>query len=107
MKPLSRAAPPADQEGMARALAILIVLGALYVCLTVYSQGVDRAFGGALARFTKSDAPKATPYREPARQPAQDWWEKEERPPPQGIGQRVRERVNNAMETGAERYGGE
>jgi hypothetical protein len=88
---------------MARAFAILLVLGGLAVFLTVHTQGVDRAFGGALARFTKRGAPKATAYEEPTRRPAQDWWEKEERPPPQGIGQRVRDRVNNAMETGAER----
>jgi hypothetical protein len=92
---------------MARAFAVLLVLGGLAVFLTVHTQGVDRAFGGALARFTKRDAPKATPYREPARQPAQDWWEKEDRPSPVGIGQGVRERVNNAMETGARRHGGD
>jgi hypothetical protein len=92
---------------MARAFAILLVLGGLGAFLTVHTQGVERAFGGALARFTKSDAPKATAYEEPARRPAQDWWEKEDRPPPKGIGQVVRDRVNNAMETGAERHGGE
>jgi len=92
---------------MARAFAILLVLGSLAAFLTVHTQGVDRAFGGALARFTKRAAPKATAYEEqPNRRPAQDWWEKEDRPPPQGIGQRVRDRVNNAMETGAERHGG-
>ena len=88
---------------MARFLAILLVLGGLAAFLVVHTQGVDRAFGGALARFTKRDVPKATAYEEPTRRPAQDWWEKEERPPPQGIGQRVRDRVNHAMETGAER----
>jgi hypothetical protein len=91
---------------MARFLAVLLVLGSLAAFLTVHSQGLDRAFGGALARFTKGDAPKATPYQAPTRPPAQDWWEKEERPPPQGIGQRVRERVNHAMETGERRHGG-
>jgi hypothetical protein len=92
---------------MARAFAVLLVLGSLAAFLAVQTQGVDRAFGGALARFTKSAAPKATAYQEPARRPAQDWWEKEDRPPPQGIGQRVRERVNNAMETGEKRHGGD
>ena len=92
---------------MARAFAILLVLGSLAAFLAIHTQGVDRAFGGALARFTKGSAPKATPYREPARRHAQDWWEKEDRPPPQGIGQGVRERVNNAMETGARRHSGE
>ena len=92
---------------MARFVAILLVLGGLAVFLVVHTQGMDRAFGGALARFTKSAAPKAAAYEEPAPRPAQDWWEKEDRPPPKGIGQRVRERVNNAMETGAQRHGGE
>jgi hypothetical protein len=79
---------------MARAFAILLVLGCLAAFLSVHTQGVDRAFGGALARFTKRAAPKAAAYQEPNRRPAQDWWEREERPPQQGIGQRVRERVN-------------
>ena len=92
---------------MARLLGILLVLGGLGVFLVVYTQGPDRAFGGALARFTKRDAPKARAYEEPARRPAQDWWEQEERTPPQGVTQRVRERVNNAMDTGAKRHGGE
>jgi hypothetical protein len=92
-------------QAMARAFAILLVLGGLAAFLVVHTQGVDRAFGGALARFTKRDAPKAA-YEEPSPRPAQDWWEKEDRPPPQGIGQRVRERVNDAMETGTKRHGG-
>jgi hypothetical protein len=92
---------------MARAFAILLVLGSLAVFLTVHTQGVDRAFGGALVRFTKSAAPEATAYPEPARRPAQDGWEKEDRSPPRGIGQGVSERVNNAMETGARQHSGE
>lgn len=92
---------------MARLLAIVLVLGSLAVFLTVHSQGVDRAFGGVFARFTKRDAAPAAAYAEPARRPARDWWETPDRPPPQGVGQRVRERVNDAMETGARRHGGE
>ena len=92
---------------MARAFAILLVLGGLTAFLAVHTQGVDRAFGGALARFTKRPTAEAARAAEPARRPAQEWWEKEERPPPQGVGQRVRERVNDAMETGARRHGGE
>ena len=91
---------------MARFLALLLVLGGLACFFAIHTQGVDRAFGGALARFTKGAAPKTTPYQEPARRPAQEWWEKEDRPPPQGIGQGVRERVNHAMETGARRHSG-
>ena len=91
---------------MARLLAVLLVLGSLGLFLAIRTQGVERAFGGALARFAKRDTPKTTPYHEPVRRPAQDWWEKEDRPPPQGIGQGVRERVNDAMAKGERRYGG-
>ena len=90
---------------MARVLAILLVLGSLGLFLTIRAQGVERAFGGALARFA-STPPKAAAPSAPARPTTQDWWEKEERPPPRGIGQGVRERVNDAMETGERRYGG-
>lgn len=90
---------------MARAFAILLVLGSLGVFLVIHTQGMDRAFGGALARFTKRDAPKAA-YSEPAApRGGQDWWEKEGRTPPPGIAQGVRERVNRAMDTGAKRSG--
>ena len=91
---------------MARLLAIVLVLGGLGAFLVVYTQGPERAFGGALARFTQREAPQAPAY-EPAAAPrgGQDWWEREERKPPPGIGQRVRERVNDAMETGAEHHG--
>jgi hypothetical protein len=93
---------------MARVFGIVLILGGLVVFLGVYSEGVDRAFGGVFARFGKSAARKPAVAEEPApRRPAQDWWEKEERPPQQGIGQRVRNRVNDALETGAERHGGE
>jgi hypothetical protein len=94
---------------MGRLLAIVLVLGSLGAFLIVYTQGPERAFGGALARFTQKDAPKASADEAPAepRRGGQDWWEREERTPPAGIGQRVRDRVNNAMDTGAKRHGGQ
>jgi hypothetical protein len=92
---------------MARLLAIVLVIGGLGVFLVVYTQGPDKAFGGALARFGKKDAPRAAYAEpEPARRGGQDWWEKEERTGPRSITQGVRERVNNAMATGAKRHGG-
>jgi hypothetical protein len=91
---------------MARFLAIVLVLGSLGLFLVIHTQGVDRAFGGALARFTKPGAPAARAQPEPTRRPAQDWWEREERTPPPGVAQGVRERVNRAMDTGAHRNGG-
>ena len=90
---------------MARLLGILLVLGGLAVFLVVYTQGTDKAFGGALARFGKPTAPKAAAYQ-PAPRGGQDWWEREERTPPPGVTQRVRDRVNNAMATGTKRHGG-
>ena len=93
---------------MARLLAIVLVLGSLGAFFVVYTQGPERAFGGALGRLTKPDAPQARAYEEPAApRGGQDWWERDERTAPQGIGQRVRERVNNAMEKGAKRHGGQ
>lgn len=92
---------------MARIFGILLILAGLVVFLGVYSEGVDKAFGGAFARFAHAKPePVAAAEPAPARRPAQDWWEKEERTPPPGIGQRVRDRVNDAMETGARRHGG-
>jgi hypothetical protein len=94
------------QAGMGRLLAIVLVLGSLGAFLVIHEQGLDRAFGGALARFTKKSAPAASAAPEPARRPAPDSWEREERARPVGVGQGVRERVNRAMETGAKRHGG-
>jgi hypothetical protein len=92
---------------MARLLAIVLVLGSLGAFFVVYTQGPERAFGGALARFTKHEKP-APVHEEPATpRGGQTWWEREERAAPQGIGQRVRERVNNAMDTGEKRHGGQ
>lgn len=92
---------------MARVFGMLLILGGLVVFLGIYGEGVDHAFGGVFARFGKHAPPPAAATGAPgARRPAQDWWEKEERTPPPGIGQGVRDRVNRAMETGAKRAGG-
>jgi hypothetical protein len=88
---------------MGRLLGILFVFGGLAVFLAVYTQGPKGAFESAVAHFSKPEAPVAA-YEEPVRpRPKQDWWEREERTPPQGIGQRVRNRVNDAMEQGSNR----
>ena len=92
---------------MARALAILVVLGALYVCLTVYSQGVDRAFGGAFARLGKGDESKLRWPAEPVPRRTVSEGVEREGQTPKPIGQRVRERVNRAMDVGERRYSGE
>jgi hypothetical protein len=92
---------------MGRLLALVLVLGSLGAFLVIRDQGVDRAFSGLLARFTKRSAASAS-APEPERRQGQDWWEREEgggsRPP--GIAQGVRERANRHMATGAKRHGG-
>jgi len=85
-----------------RLLAVLLILGGLSAFLSVYTQGVDRAFGGALARFWKDGEPKLGWPDEPVpRRRIVD--SLEERTPPQPIGQRVRERVNRALDEGSQR----
>ena len=91
---------------MGRALAIILVLGSLTVFLNVYTRGVDRAFGGALARLLADDPPRPGWPAEPA--PRRTVSERVER---EGstlvpIGQRVRQRVDRAMEEGARRHTG-
>jgi hypothetical protein len=90
---------------MGRLLAVVLVLASLGVFLVLHEQGVDRAFGGALARLMKrSTAASAAPELE--RRSAQDGWERGEGTRPPGVAQGVRERVSRAMETGAKRHGG-
>jgi hypothetical protein len=92
---------------MGRALAIILVLGSLILFLNVYTQGVDQAFGGALARFWKDDEPKPRWPPEPVpRRSVSEAVEREGRTL-QPIGQRVRERVNRAVDEGARRHSGE
>ena len=92
---------------MGRAVAIILVLGSLTLFLNVYTQGVEQAFGGALVRFWKDDEPKPRGPAEPVpRRTVSDGVEREGSTL-QPIGQRVRERVNRAMETGTQRYSGE
>jgi hypothetical protein len=92
---------------MSRLLAVLLIVGGLTVFLQLYTQGVDRAFSGALARFWKDDAPKLRWPAEPV--PRRTVSERVEREGStlQPIGQRVRERVNRAMDEGERRHTGE
>lgn len=88
---------------MGRAVAVVLVLGSLTLFLYVYTQGVEHAFGGALARFWQDDEPKLRWPAEPVpRRTVSEHVEREGRTL-QPIGQRVRERVNRAMDEGARR----
>ena len=91
---------------MGRFLAIVAVLGGLGVYFVIETQGVDRAFGGVFARFTRGTPGASASAAEPERRRGADWWEQGEGTRPAGIGQGVRERVNRAMDTGARRHGG-
>lgn len=92
---------------MGRALAIILVLGSLTLFLNVYTQGVERAFGGALARLWQDDEPKPRWPPEPVpRRTVSEGAEREGRTL-QPIGQRVRERVTRAVDEGARRHSGE
>lgn len=53
---------------MGKLFAIVLIVIAVWVGLTVYTQGTDQAFGGLFARFSGSsalDAPatRSTPHR--------------------------------------------
>jgi len=92
---------------VSRALAILVVLAGLYVFLNVHIHGVDEAFGGAIARVYKDDDSKLRWPADPVpRRTVSEGVEREGRTL-QPIGQRVRERVNRAMDEGERRYSGE
>ena len=96
---------------MSRLAAIILIVGGLTVFLQVYVEGVDHAFGGALARVTqmwKDHGAKAAWPAEPTpRRTVSEGVEREGGRTLQPIGQRVRERVNRAMDEGSRRYGGE
>jgi hypothetical protein len=90
---------------MGRLLAIVLILGGLFAFLEIRSKGVEGAFDGALARLTKP-AEEWTAEKAPVpRRPQRDSWETEERKPPPGVAQGIRERANRAMATGAQRRG--
>ena len=82
----------------------LSLLIALYVGMTVYTEGLENAFGGAFAPLEPVDGrdePLATELT-PAAQMADAPSERRRRVP---VTQAVRERVNSHMETGARRRG--
>ncbi len=69
--------------GMGKALGILAIVIGVWVGLTVYLEGVDHAFGGALAFFASDPAGADEPDGEPVTSRAagafQRAWDKSER----------------------------
>jgi hypothetical protein len=89
---------------MGRLFGIVLVLGAIYVGMTIYAEGIENAFGGVFAPIEpidQGDEPWATGLT-PAAQMADAPTERRRRVP---VTQAVRERVNDHMETGARRRG--
>jgi hypothetical protein len=89
---------------MGRLFGIVLVLGAIYVGMTIYAEGIENAFGGAFApieSYDEREEPTATALT-PAAQRADAPTERRRRVP---VTQAVRERVNDHMETGARRRG--
>jgi hypothetical protein len=76
---------------MGKAFGLILMLIALYVGMTIYTEGIDQAFGGALATHL-------TPGAQSADAPA----DRERRG---SITDRVRERVTADMEAGRRRRG--
>ena len=89
---------------MGRIFGLVLMLAALYVGMTVYTEGIENAFGGAFApleSIREREEPLAIGLT-PAAQMADAPTERGQRVP---VTQAVRERVNSHMETGARRRG--
>lgn len=87
---------------MGRALGLVLMLIALYIGMTIYTQGIDQAFNGALAPIRPAStretplATQLTPAAQLAEPPA-------ERERGVWITDAVRERVSADLEAGARR----
>ena len=83
----------ADGNSMARLIAVVLMLVGIYVGLTVYTEGSDRAFGGLLAGATSEASDAAATDT--------DEWSPEEPAAPSArvpITQRVREKAQGAVD---------
>ena len=76
---------------MGMAFGLILMLIALYVGMTIYTEGIDQAFGGALATHLAPSAQSADAPADRARRVS--------------ITDRVRERVSAEMEEGRRRRG--
>jgi hypothetical protein len=90
---------------MGKVFGIVLFVLAIWVGLTVYDQGVDRAFGGLFAG-SKQEAPHRVAATTPAAPDDSESDEPEGSARPAPITERVRERVTGSMEQGARRAGG-
>jgi len=89
---------------MGKAFGLVLMLIALYVGMTIYADGIENAFGGALAPVQPAqsrDTPIAT-HLTPAAELADPPAERERRV---WITDAVREQVSSDLESGASRRG--
>ena len=89
---------------MGKLFGLVAMLVALYVAMTLYTKGIEGAFGGAFAPIEPAnnrDAPIAT-HLTPAAQLAEPPSERERRV---WVTDAVRERVTSDLDAGARRRG--
>jgi len=89
---------------MGRLFGLIAMLVSLYIAMTLYTQGIEAAFGGAFAPIESSgdrDAPIATNLT-PAAQTADAPSERKRRV---RVTDAVREQVNHDIEMGTRRRG--
>jgi hypothetical protein len=89
---------------MGKLFGLVAMLVALYVAMTLYTKGIESAFGGAFAPIEPANnhgAPVAT-HLTPAAQLAEPPTERER---PVWVTDAVRERVTSDLDAGARRRG--
>lgn len=92
---------------MGKAFGLILIVAALYVGMTLYTEGSENAFGGLLAPITPASQ-RETPLASSLSPAAQEAAEPSS-PAPRRRGvtptQAVRERVTRSLEDGARRRG--
>jgi hypothetical protein len=88
---------------MAKAFGLIMMLIALYIGMTIYTEGIEQAYGGIFAPIAPSDggspmATHLTPAAEMADAPT-------EPRPRKRITEAVRDRVTSDLQEGARRRG--
>ena len=43
---------------MQRLIGIMLVVAVVWIGVTIYTEGIDQAFGGMLSRFSSAEAPE-------------------------------------------------
>ena len=88
---------------MGRAFGLIMMLGAMYLGMQIYADGIDRVWGGVFAPIESSDrnSSRAT-HLSPAAQLADE--PSSASRPRERLTERIRRRVTADLEAGASRY---